>query len=133
MNDWIAVSELVRNYGIVAAGAIGLVMAGFRVTAANRQAEAALEQSMLARRGHVAELFNRAVGQLDDERLQVRLGSIYTLREIARDFPDLTTPVFELLSAYIRERRKDYGDDDEPPVDVREIVAIVTQQSRDRS
>jgi len=134
MNDWsawIAVSELVRNVGIVVAGGIGLVMAGFRVTAANRQAEAALDQSMLARRGHVAELFKRAVGQLDDDRLQVRLGAIYTLREIAWDFPDLTAPVYDLLAAYLREARLDYGDDP-PPVDVQEIVNVLVGKFGDR-
>jgi hypothetical protein len=46
----------------------------------------------------VAELFNRAVGQLTDAKLEVRLGAIYTLRQIARDFPDLAEPTFELLS-----------------------------------
>jgi len=51
-----------------------------RVVAANRQANAALRQAELARRDHVADLFNRAVGQLDDPKLQVRLGAIYTLR-----------------------------------------------------
>jgi hypothetical protein len=31
----------------------------------------------------VMSLFNRAVGQLTDAKLEVRLGAIYTLREIA--------------------------------------------------
>ena len=44
-----------------------------------------------------------------DERLQVSLGAIYTLREIERDFPDLAGAVFELLSAYIREKSPSYG------------------------
>ena len=77
---WISISELARNFGLVLAGVIGLWLAGMRVLAANRQAQAALGQSALARRGHVAELFNRAVGQLDDPKLQIRLGAIYTLR-----------------------------------------------------
>jgi hypothetical protein len=34
-------------------------------------------QAELARRDHVAELFNRAVGQLKDEKLEVRLGAIF--------------------------------------------------------
>ena len=66
MEWWIAVSELVRNFGLLAAALFGLILGGMRVVAANRQANAALRQAELARRDHVAELFNRAVGQLDD-------------------------------------------------------------------
>jgi hypothetical protein len=131
MEWWIAVSELVRNFGLVGAAIIGLILGGMRVVAANRQAQAALRQAELARRDHVAELFNRAVGQLDDSKLQVRLGAIYTLRQIEQDFPDLAGAVFELLSAYLRENAVDYGDA-EPPVDVREITRILRDRLRTR-
>jgi hypothetical protein len=124
MEWWTAVSELVRNFGLLGAAVAGLILGGMRVVAANRQAQAALRQAELARRDHVAELFNRAVGQLDDPKLQVRLGAIYTLQQIERDFPDLAGAVFELLSAYLRENAVDYGDA-EPPVDVREITRIL--------
>jgi hypothetical protein len=80
------------------------------VVAADRQADAALRQAELARRDHVAELFNRAVGQLDDEKLQVRLGAIYMLGQISRDFPDLTDAVSDLLSVYARQSALDYGE-----------------------
>jgi len=119
--NWLAFSEIVRNYGIVIGGAIGLYLAWQRATASTRQADASLQQADLARRDHVAELFNRAVGQLTAEKLEIRLGSIYTLRQIARDFPDLSEPTLELLSTYLRENAKDYGEGD-PPADVREIM-----------
>lgn len=99
---------------------------GMRVLVANRQADAALRQAELARRGHVAELFNRAVGQLDDPKVQVRLGAIYTLRQIAQDFPDLAGAVLELLNAYMRESARDYGDAP-VPADVQEIMRILTR------
>jgi len=119
--NWLTFSEIVRNYGIVLGGAIGLYLAWQRATASTRQADASLQQAELARRDHVAELFNRAVGQLTEEKLEIRLGSIYTLRQIARDFPDLSEPTLELLSTYLRENAEDYGEDD-PPADVREIM-----------
>jgi hypothetical protein len=119
--NWLAFSEIVRNYGIVVGGAIGLYLAWQRATASTRQADASFQQAELARRDHVAELFNRAVGQLTAEKLEIRLGSIYTLRQIARDFPDLSEPTLELLSTYLRENAKDYGESD-PPADVREIM-----------
>lgn len=124
MQWWIQVSEIVRNVGLLIAGGVGLYLAWLRVSAANRQADASLRQAELARREHVAELFNRAVGQLGDPKLEVRLGAIYTLRQIGQDFPDLTSAVFELLNAYLRENPRDYGDA-EPPSDIREIVGMI--------
>jgi hypothetical protein len=52
------------------------------------------------------------------------LAAIYVLREVARDFPDLSTPIFELLQAYLRSGDIDYGDE-EPPIDIREIVKLL--------
>lgn len=118
---WLALSEVVRNFGLVLAGVIGIYLAWRRVGAATRQAEASLEQARLARRDHVAELFTRAAGQLRDDKLEVRLAAIYTLRQITRDFPDLSEPTFELLTTYLRENAYAYGDS-EPPIDVREIM-----------
>ena len=91
-------SEIVRNYLFVAGGTFGLWLAWLRVTASNRQAENQLKQTELARRDHVAELFNRSVGQLKDKKLEVRLGAILTLEQICRDFPDLSGPVIKLLT-----------------------------------
>ena len=105
-------------------GGLGIWLAWRRVTAANKQADAALRQAELARREHVAELFNRAVGQLGDEKLEIRLGAIFTLRQVRHDFIDLTAAVDELLATYLRERVKSYGDA-EPPVDVPEIMKTV--------
>ena len=87
MEWWIAVSELVRNFGLLGAAVIGLVLGGMRVVAANRQAHAALRQAELARRDHVAELFNRAVGQLDDPKLQISLGRFTRFEQISVGFP----------------------------------------------
>jgi len=85
--SWLAASEVIRNVGLVLAAFVGIYLAWKRVTAATIQADATLAQAQLARRDHVAELFNRAVSQLTHEKLEVRLGAIYTLRQIARDFP----------------------------------------------
>jgi hypothetical protein len=119
--DWLIISEMVRNYGLVVGGAVGLYLAWRRTTASTRQADASLQQAQLARRDHVAELFNRAVTQLTDEKLEIRLGSIYTLRQIMGDFPDLSEPTLDLLTTYLRENAEDYGEAD-PPADVREIM-----------
>jgi hypothetical protein len=108
------VSEIVRNLGLALAAFGGLYLAWRKLAPELKQAGTAEAKAVLERRTHVVELFNRAVGQLSDQRLEVRLAAIYVLRETARDFPDLANPVFELLQAHLRERIQDYGDA-EPP------------------
>jgi hypothetical protein len=130
MEAWVELSEILRNVGIVIGGGVGLFFAWMRVRAANQQSEAQIRQAELARREHVAELFNRAVGQLDADKLHVRLGAIYTLREISQDFPDLTKAVLELLATYLRESPVNYSDP-LPPPDVREIMRLVRERIRD--
>ncbi|NJM29406.1 MAG: hypothetical protein HC855_04215 [Rhizobiales bacterium] len=73
---------------------------------------------------HVSELFNRAVGQLKDRKLEVRLGAILTLEQICTEFPDLSDPVVRLLTTYLRENRLRYGDR-KPPADVQAIAGIL--------
>jgi hypothetical protein len=83
MQWWVQLFDILSKVGLLVGGAIGVYLAWLRVTAANRQAEASIRQADLSRRSHVAELFNRAVGQLRDDKLEIRLGATYTLRQIA--------------------------------------------------
>ena len=94
MNDWVAVSEIVRNAALAIAGFVGAYLAWLQLSPAKLQARSATAQADLARRTHVIELFNRAAGQLRDSKLEVRLAAIYVLRGIAKDFPDFADPVF---------------------------------------
>ena len=125
-------SEIARNIGIVVAGIIGLGIAWWRSRAANMQAKAALEQNELARRDHITELFNRAVGQLADDKLEVRLGAIYTLRAICEEetFRIYVTPIAETLSAYVRERSA--PESGEVPSDVKAVVELLLAMAREK-
>jgi len=76
------------------------------------------------------ELFNRATGQLGSEKLEVRMGAIYTLDALRTDFDELSQPVVEMLTAYIRGIRNTWGDKS-PPADVREIMRIIRDESTD--
>jgi len=77
---------------------------------------------------HVVEMFNRAVDQLGSEKLEVRLGAIYTLKRISRDpqYVDYRIPILETLTAYVRERTRE-DTSAEPPVDVREIMSLLSE------
>ena len=127
-------SEGLRNIALIIGGTVGIYLAWLRVAAANRQAEAQIwqaesgaRQAELGQRKLVAELFSQAVGQLGDAKLEIRLFSIYTLRQIAEDYPDYRRPVVELLAAFVRAQPTQTNSDAEPPVDVREILRIISQ------
>ena len=124
-------SEIVRNFGLVVGGFIGLAIAGWRSFAAHQQSKAALKQNELAQRDQVAETFNRAINQLGDDKLEVRLGAIYTLKGIAREHESegYKQSVIEILSAYIRERTKDVTYT-EMPIDINEITAFLRERLR---
>ena len=124
MGNWVALSEIVRNVALAVAAFVGAFLAWRQLSPAVSQARSAGTQAELARRAHVTELFNRAVAQLRDPKLEVRLAAVYVLREVAKDFPDLSDPIFELLQAYLRAGDIDYGDE-EPPIDIQAIVQLL--------
>jgi hypothetical protein len=124
VGNWVAISEIARNVALAVAAFIGALLAWRQLSPAASQARAASSQAELARRAHITELFNRAAGQLRDPKLEVRLAAIYVLREVAKDFPDFSDPIFELLQAYLRAGSINYGDD-EPPVDIRAIMQLL--------
>jgi hypothetical protein len=57
----------------------------------------------LQRRGQITEHFTRAIEQLGDDKLDIRIGAVYALEQIARDSADLHWPIMEVLTAYLRE------------------------------
>jgi len=54
-------------------------------------------------RAQVTERFTRAIDQLGSEKLDVRIGAVYALEQIARDSAELHWPITEVLKAYLRE------------------------------
>lgn len=125
---WVQNGDAARNLLLVIGGAGGFYLAWLRVTAANRQAEAATRQAEVTRRAHFAELFSNATTQLSHAQLEVRLAAIYTLREIARDFPDFAEIVFDLLNAYLTSHNRVYSIDEVPP-DIEAIMRFLQEQS----
>ena len=126
--DPVAWSEVARNWAIVLGGALGLALAFWRGLAASRQALASREQAHLQRRDHATELFNRAVEQLGDDRLEVRLSAIYTLRAVIVDFADFSLPTTEVLQAFLAERTAERSEETLGP-DLAAIVEILLDAS----
>jgi len=58
----------------------------------------------LTEEGQITERYTKAVAQLGDDKLPVRLGGIYSLEAIARESKHFHWPVVETLSTYVREK-----------------------------
>ena len=94
----------------VLAGSIAVVGAIYtaRTFALNRQTyeharETTRQSHELDQARLVTERFTRAVDQLGNENLDVRLGGIYALERLARESRDDHGPIMEILTAYVRE------------------------------
>jgi uncharacterized protein YjbI with pentapeptide repeats len=58
----------------------------------------------LTRRGQISDRFNKAVAQLGDNSLDIRLGGVYALGTIALQSSDDTDTVRNVLAAFVRTR-----------------------------
>ncbi|WP_431998555.1 pentapeptide repeat-containing protein [Streptomyces fungicidicus] len=83
--------------GIASLAALGALIYTAQATQATRDTVEITEQ------GQVTDRFTSAVGQLGDDKLDVRLGGIYALERIAQDSPRDHGAIMEVLSAFIRE------------------------------
>lgn len=61
-------------------------------------------QTEADRRRRISESYSKAVGQLASDKIEERLGGIYTLESISKESPDDDWTVMETLTAFVRER-----------------------------
>ncbi|MCC5612069.1 pentapeptide repeat-containing protein [Nostoc sp. CHAB 5834] len=71
--------------------------------AANKTAEANLKNAQVAEDKQITECFSKAIEQLASDKIEVRLGAIYTLERIAKDSPKDRLTVMKVLTAFVRE------------------------------
>ena len=64
------------------------------------------EQSKADRQRRITESFSKATEQLASEKIEARLGGIYTLERISRESPDDYWAVMETLTAFLREHTR---------------------------
>ena len=57
----------------------------------------------LTRRSQTMDRFSKAIEQLGSGQLDVCVGAIYTLEQIARDSPDMHRPIVEIFTTYLHE------------------------------
>jgi len=149
-------------------GAIGaFATAAILAWAGLRNARAAAENAHTAARRHeeqtkadrqrrITESFSKATEQLASEKIEARLGGIYTLERISRESPDDYWAIMETLTAFVRKharwKERDkiasetleslYDDEKskdavqpEPATDIAAILAVIVRredENRDR-
>jgi uncharacterized protein YjbI with pentapeptide repeats len=129
--DWYAKPEHYQALKPLVALVGSLIVGGGTITVGYFVARAALRQADIASRRHeeqtradrarrITDTFSKAVEQLGAERMEVRIGGIYTLERLAGEAlsspqaadgmadqgPDLYWTVMETLTAFVRERAK---------------------------
>ena len=123
----VTASEILRNYAIVIGGAIGLAFAFWRGLAHSQQAGAQRRQAEVAQRVHTTDVFTTAVGLLREDKLEIRLGAVYSLKHIAANDQEFSDAILNLLQTYVRERTAGQLDA-EPGEDIRAIMAILSER-----
>ena len=135
LNDGASASETLRNIVLVNAAIIGLPLAIWRSHVAASQTETA-QHSLLNER------YQKGAEMLGSESLSVRLGGIYALARLAREYPqEYHIQIMKLFCAFVRTRKRKYETNEEmskdelPPhhqlrEDVHEIIRAISDRSK---
>ncbi len=138
--SWLSAGEsgsaVIRNLGVVVLAVIALPLAIWRAAVADRQAKAARQQAGTAEQGLLHDRYQKGAEMLGSPILSVRLGAIYALEHLGKDYSDqYYIQVMRLLCAYVRHPRKDSIEtpdgEDEEKGDVQAIVDLITSMRSD--
>ena len=121
--DWLNTGEspsaTIRNLGLVIGGIIAGLLAMWRSTVAERQADTAQRQAETAQEGLRNERYQTGAKMLGSVVLSERLGGIYALQRLAHEHPkQYHIQIMRLFCAFVRnppaseehERRKEPED-----------------------
>ena len=135
-----SLSSTIRNIGLVAAALIGLPLAFWRSTTADRQSNTALEQSTtaitqvgIASQGLLNERYQKGAEMLGGSVLTVRLGGIYALQRLAEERPDdYHIQIMNLFCAFVRQpTQSGLARDGRVAMDVQEVMNAIVRLSQD--
>lgn len=94
---------LAQILGGIAIG-IGLYYTWRRITIAEEDLKITQENLKVAQESQITERFTRAIDQLGNEKIEIRLGGIYALERISMESDKDYLPIMKILAAYIREK-----------------------------
>jgi hypothetical protein len=84
----------------------GVVIAWAALRQAGIAARRHYAQTEADRQRRITESFSKAVEQLGSDKIETRLGGIYTLERISRESPSDYWTIMETLTAFVRERAR---------------------------
>ena len=97
------------------------------------KARATEKRVSIAHEGHLTERLTRAVTQLGDDNMAIRLGGIYALERLAQDSDTDHARVMDVLMAYVRENAPSHAQDapqaantpNKPTTDIQAILTVI--------
>jgi len=127
-NTYTANRETIVPLLTFASGLLTIIVGSIVAYAALKQARTATrrheEQTKADLQRRITESFSEAVAQLGSEKLQVRLGGIYSLERISRESTSDYWPIMEILTGFVREEAP-WKSDDTPPGSQRADIAAI--------
>lgn len=93
--------DILRNFGLVLAGFLGVIFTWWRSSCLGRQ-------TTISEQGLITDRFIKATEQLGSETESVRIGAVYSLWRIAVDTPAQSDKiaVLDMLCAFVRSSKK---------------------------
>ena len=102
MEGSVELSEIVRNWAIVAVGIGGAAVAIWRAMAADRQSKAQAQQARTGDLQRSSELFFTCLEALGSEKVEVRLSAVLVLEALAKEDMRMHSTVLLALQAFVR-------------------------------
>lgn len=126
--DWARRVELASVLLASLVAVVGLWYSNLQTRQANEQAR---DERALTKEGQITDRYTAAVGNLGDDKLDVRLGGIYALERIMQDSPRDHPTIGNVLAAYVRTHSAKPGVKEDVqkgdvPADVHAALTVLT-------
>ena len=123
------ITTLAAIWGGIAAF-VSIYYTGKRAESFEKSAIAAQKTVQLTEQGQITERFTKAIEELGNEKLEIRIGGIYALERIANDSKRDSWTIMEVLTAFIREKaplkQEEEGENAQLPKMATDIQAALT-------
>lgn len=128
-----------RNLIFLTGGITAAMIATWRAQVADEQAKTAYEQAKIeskkadvAEQTQITDRFARAIEQLNNDNVYIRIGAIQVLERIGYDSKDEAKGILRLLAGFVRNKSpaKSNGADIKLPPDAKECLGVIGRLAR---
>ncbi|MFF7253683.1 hypothetical protein [Streptomyces microflavus] len=128
--DWARRIELVT---VVVAAMVAVVGLWYSNVQTRQAIEQAREDRALAKEGQITDRYTAAVGNLGEDKMDVRLGGIYALQRIMQDSRRDQSTIANVLATYIRTHTaKPQPKGQDVPADVHAALTVLATRDSTR-